>query len=135
MIVVACVDLKNGMMFNNRRQSQDRLVRQDIFSMVGKERVWMNNYSYKQFKDDTGNIVVDEDFLQKANSDEYCFVENMHLKECSIDRIVLYRWDKNYPADFLLDINLSEWNLVEQSEFAGYSHDKITKEVYVKNEK
>ena len=34
MIVMVCVDDKNGMMFNKRRQSQDRVLRQHMLVLA-----------------------------------------------------------------------------------------------------
>ena len=49
MIVMVCVDDKNGMMFNKRRQSQDRVLRQHMLELAGDKKLWMNAYSRKQF--------------------------------------------------------------------------------------
>lgn len=49
MITISCVDDKNGMMFNRRRQSQDRVVREHIIQMAGNPTIWMSAYSQKQF--------------------------------------------------------------------------------------
>ena len=58
MIVMVCVDDKNGMMFNKRRQSQDRVLRQHMLELAGDKKLWMNAYSRKQFpkEDDTGVV-------------------------------------------------------------------------------
>ena len=37
-----------------------------------------------------------------------------------------------YPCDFYCDIDFSQFNLNEESEFAGNSHEKITKQVFTK---
>ena len=42
MIVIACLDDNGGMMFNHRRQSQDRVLRAHIAALVGDARLWMN---------------------------------------------------------------------------------------------
>ena len=135
MMIIACVDLKNGMMFNKRRQSRDQMVRRDILRMIGDDKLWMNHYSYGQFQNDEGNFVVDEEFLQNAEGNGYCFVENCKLAGIHMEQLILYRWNKVYPSDVKLDVDMREWYLVSQSEIEGYSHDKITKEVYEKYEK
>ena len=38
MIVIACLDDNGGMMFNHRRQSQDRMLRAHIAALVGDAR-------------------------------------------------------------------------------------------------
>ena len=49
MILIVCVDDHNGMMFNHRRQSQDRVLRADILELTDGKKLWMNAYSRKQF--------------------------------------------------------------------------------------
>ena len=69
MIVIICVDDKNGMLFNHRRQSKDKELRKFILRKTNGKRIWMNSYSMKQFEEEGyGNITVDEKFLQKAES-------------------------------------------------------------------
>ena len=77
---------------------------------------------------------VDETFLSEAANGEYCFVENKELKpfEKWIEKMIVFRWNRSYPADQTFDIDLSKWQLSEVSEFEGNSHEKITVEVYVK---
>lgn len=134
MKIIICLDNKQGMLFNNRRQSRDRFVRQDIMASLMDAGLWMNAYSYKQFKDvEQSQIVVDEEFLDQADEGDYCFVENRQLlpyKE-KIKELIIYYWNKTYPADSYLDIDLSGWREVYCVEFAGYSHEKITKKIYV----
>ena len=50
MILIVCVDDHNGMMFNHRRQSQDRVLRADILELTGGKKLWMNAYSRKQLR-------------------------------------------------------------------------------------
>ena len=49
MILIVCVDDHNGMMFNHRRQSQDRILRGDILELAEGKILWMDAYSKKQF--------------------------------------------------------------------------------------
>ena len=80
MNIIICLDDKNGMMFNKRRQSQDKILRADIKELVKNNILYMNNYSYKLYKDiDDGNIQVCEDFLEQCNSNDFCLVENETL--------------------------------------------------------
>lgn len=134
MILIACVDDNLGMLFNNRRQSMDSVLRGRILTMCAGKKLWMNAYSRKQFNTDAEGITVDENFMAKAGSDDYCFAENISVKpyEKEIQKIILYRWNRVYPADLYFDIDLKNWHLKERNNFAGSSHDKITEEVYVK---
>ena len=49
MIIIASVDDNMGMMFNHRRQSQDRVLREHILEATKDGKLWMNHYSAKQF--------------------------------------------------------------------------------------
>lgn len=129
--IIVCVDNRNGMMFNKRRLSSDSLLRQNIYDMLQDEKLWMNSYSSKQFTEEYSGITVCDVFMQQANEDEYCFVENPDdLINAEIGQIVIYRWNRDYPADKFFNMDVSDRTLISTEEFAGSSHDKITKEVY-----
>ena len=49
-----------------------------------------------------------------------------------IGEIYLYRWNRDYPADVYFPVDLSVWKCVETKEFAGSSHEKITRERYTR---
>ena len=115
MKIIVCVDNQNGMMFNHRRQSQDRVLRKRILELTGGKKLWMNAYSQKQFLQVNGNmpkeqeqsgqlgqsgqIQADEAFLEKAGPGEYCFVEDKdvvlyesRIEEGIIRQICILRW-------------------------------------------
>lgn len=136
MIVIICIDEKNGLMFNNRRQSQDRNLRNILLREIGKRKLWMNEYSFKQFNEtgQSSQICVCEDFLQKAKKNEFCFVENSDITPFLfyIEGIILFKWNRNYPADVYFKTDISAWDFIKSLDFIGSSHDKITMEVYLK---
>ena len=128
MIVMVCVDDKNGMMFNKRRQSQDRVLRQHMLELAGNKKLWMNAYSRTQFSKEENRIAVAENGFQNIRSGEYCFLEDedpAQYKE-QIEELILFHWNRVYPADLHSTLDLSGWNLTETEEFAGNSHEKIT---------
>ena len=133
MIPILCVDDSGGTMFNHRRLSQDRLLRQDVLAMAHGRRLWMNAYSLRQFQSQPeAPITVDEDFLAKAGPGELCFVEGLPLLPHMdrIEAVILYRWNRRYPADTYFDLPLSTYRLRETKDFPGSSHKTITKEIY-----
>ncbi len=134
MIVMLAVDNRNGMLFHHRRQSQDRVLREKVLESAGGKRLWMNAYSAGQFSAEA-EITVDEAFLEKAKKGEYCFVEDRHLLpyQQRIESLVLFHWNRDYPGDFYFDLDLADgnWRRIETEEFAGFSHEEITKEVYL----
>ena len=135
MIAIVCIDDNGGMMFNNRRQSRDSILIDKITEITKGSKLWLNKYSYSLFEEkNMSNINVDESFVLEAANGEYCFVENVSLKDYEkwIEKLIVFKWNRVYPKDFEFDMDLSEWKLVESSEFKGSSHDKITMEVYVR---
>ena len=62
MIIILCLDNNNGMMFNDRRQSQDRGLREYIAEMIKGEKVYMNAYTEKLYEE-INDPVVCEDFF------------------------------------------------------------------------
>ena len=135
MIVMICVDDSMGLLFNHRRQSQDSALRNRIQQKTRGQKLWMNSYSARQFGE-TASVCISESFLAQAGPKDFCFVENQHLSsyEAQIDQLILYKWNRSYPADFYFDISLSEhgWHLVSTEKFPGSSHEKITEEVYTR---
>lgn len=137
MIVIVCVDDDMGMMFNKRRQSQDRILRERIMTITAGKTLWLNCYSEKQFEQDyLPRINVTDQFLDEAVNGDYCFVENNDILpyEGSIEKLIVFKWNRKYPSDFKFSVPLAEngWKLISATDFAGSSHEKITEEVYVR---
>lgn len=131
MILIMCLDPKNGLMFNNRRQSFDRCVQKMILEHAVNRSFVVAQYSKKKFPN--------ADAVEKLSDtiDGVCFAETEELALSSAqfaDKIIVYRWDKTYPADtyFPMDL-LEEYSLLETLEFEGYSHECITEEIYVRD--
>lgn len=132
MIICVAVDDNMGMTFNRRRQSQDRVLREHLLELAKNRILWMNNYSARQFNSPLpDNIMEDADFWAKAGREDLCFVENTSLAEYQnqIEKIILFKWNRIYPADTYFDIPLGAgWILSSTSDFEGNSHTKITME-------
>lgn len=134
MILIACLDERGGMLFNRRRQSQDRLLREDLIREAAGRTLWMNGYSLKQFSSPPERIQVSETFLEEAGPGELCFVEDRDIAPWTgrAEGLILYLWNRSYPADVYCTASLEDWRLERREEFAGSSHEKITKEVYTR---
>ena len=67
----------------------------------------------------------------RAKKGEYVFqeLETLDTDDEQIEQFIIYRWNRVYPADVSVEIGV-EWKLTETEEFPGFSHEKITKEVY-----
>ena len=126
MTVIVCLDNANGMMFNHRRQSRDANVVKDILKTINGASL---------FSQAECSVSISESFLADADAKDYCFVENTSVAEFKekISRLVIYKWNRDYPADFYFDIDYaSDYKLETTLDFGGTSHEKITKEVYVR---
>lgn len=137
MRVMLCPDDKDGMLFHQRRQSQDRVLRQHMLDLCGAHGLWLDAYSAGQFAEqERERLRIDERFLELAGEGDYCFVEDRQIAPVAdrIEAIILFRWNRVYPADRYFDRSLLShgWILRETEEFPGFSHAKITKEVYEK---
>lgn len=134
MHLILCLDDRDGMLFAGRRQSMDRLLRARILAMIGEHKLWMNRYSAGQFTETTDAICVDEDFLNKAGDEDFCFVENSDISQyaAAAHKLIIYRWNRVYPSDVRFSAQLlSQRQRVSTAEFPGSSHERITEEVYV----
>lgn len=134
MKIIVCLDDKDGMLFNGRRQSMDRNLRKRILQMTKGNTLWMNEYTAQQFDELESHVAVNEDFLELAQDDDFCFLENLDISPyiSRINTLIIYRWNRIYPRDVCFPVALySHLNKVRSCDFAGSSHDSITEEVYL----
>lgn len=131
MRLIICVDDNDGLMFNKRRQSRDKAVISDILKLTEGKKLYINEYSAALF-DDKAAVIVENDFMDVAESDDFCFAENVLLSDYSdrIDEVTVYHWNRVYPTDFKADVDYRKMTLIESVDFEGNSHPKITREVY-----
>lgn len=134
MTLILCLDDKNGMAFNGRRQSRDAQLRARMLMQVGQRKLWMSQYSAKQFELLPEQVIVDDDFMNKAEAGDACFAElndpSDNLSRCS--KIILYRWNRVYPADLVFPLAkyADRMKLLRKEDFVGSSHGRITEEIY-----
>lgn len=136
LIIIAAVDDEYGLMFNNRRQSQDKFLREYILKITKESKLFMNEYSFKQFSQQSqNNILVNDDFLMQVKKDDYCFVENYDITPYvdSIQQIILFKWNRKYPSDFRFPTKLLDgFEKKSEIEIKGNSHPIITQETYIR---
>ena len=131
MNIIICLDDKNGIQFNKRRQSKDSILCDRVLSITKDNTLWMNEYSAKMFL--SNDIKVSDGFLNLANDDDYCFIENDEFLSClgRLKKVIVYRWNKVYPSDMKIDTSfLNEKQLISSIDFKGSSHERITEEIY-----
>lgn len=136
MKIIAVVDDSYGMMFNHRRISMDRRVREEIQKLIKCHELWMNTYSAEQFDLQTINIQVHDNFMEYVKQDDFAFIENIQVRPYfeQINSVILFYWNRSYPSDFKLDLIPSENQMkcTNRQDFVGNSHEKITMEVWEK---
>ena len=74
--------------------------------------------------------------LENATENDTCFVEDVMIGDYldKINRITVYHWNRHYPSDVKLDIDIKKcgYKPIHILDFPGKSHEKITKEVFEK---
>lgn len=131
MNIIICLDDKNGIQFNKRRQSRDSVLCDRILEITQGSILWMNAYSSKMFSSDS--IKVNEDYLSAASSGDFCFVEDNSFLGYSdqFEKVIIYRWNRLYPSDVQVNMSfLKSMKRIGTTDFKGKSHEKITEEIY-----
>jgi hypothetical protein len=134
MKLIFCLDDKGGMMFNKRRQSQDKELRKRILETLNGKPLIMSPYSSKQFVEG-GNLII-SDAPQSETKHGVYFVEDLPYFLSDVDEITVYKWNRHYPSDVKFGIDLSKEGFILDTvyEFEGSSHEKITEEKYKRGE-
>ena len=134
MTVFVCVDDRGGMTFNSRRQSRDARVVEDILRHVGESPLYVTDFSEELFENTNACIISVPSPLDSSSNDVFAFIENLPLLPHvdKIQALVIYRWNRAYPYDTVLDIDPLKhgFKAPRVTEFEGKSHKIITKEVY-----
>ena len=131
MNIIICLDDKNGIRFNGRRQSRDSVLCERVLAMAKGGGLYMSEDSAKMFP--FACVKAQDGFLSFAKAGDFCFVEDDEFLRCSdrFERVIVYRWNKVYPSDLKVDTRfLDKMKLVSSTDFKGSSHERITEEIY-----
>ena len=157
---IVCLDQEDGLLFNGRRQSRDRVVTEKILSMTKGKPLWMSAYSRRIFPEDAP-VCVAEDLMgklaepaesarkaaeqaesaqkeswQQPGKASFCLIEEaVDLENEAIDEWLVFRWKRVYPADVFLKFPADGWEKELIETFAGYSHEEIDLERYRKKDR
>lgn len=131
MNIIACIDNENGILFNSRRQSRDSHIFDDIKNTIGSKIIYCSEYSAKLLQEYSLSPAVVKT-LKAVPENGYYFLENTMPPDLlpEIKKVIIYKWNKSYPKDTYLGIDLSKITPVSVEEFEGKSHKLITKEIY-----
>ena len=129
MTLYICLDDRNGLRFNKRRQSRDAALLEDIRSRLTGSLL-IGSFSEKLIRE------AEIPYVLLPETAEDLFWEDVPTEEMltACEKVVIYRWNRHYPADVRWEPDLIPrgFHLEETYEFPGKSHEKITREVYVK---
>ena len=132
MKLILFLDERGGMLFNHRRQSQDRKAREYILSIAKGHRLLMNPYSAKQFGE-CDAITVTEAPAREAKDEDFVLIENLPVSLSGVSEVVLILWNTLYPSDVSFNassLGKEGFALQKSEDFVGHSHEKITVEFY-----
>lgn len=134
MKLIFCLDDARGVSLFGKRQSRDRYLCDNIIADTAGITLETSAYSAKLF--DTPVKIVESPSLGE-DSAYFCEAVNPMQYIHDASTVVIYYWNRRYPSDVRFDTDMSElgFRLDASEDFVGYSHEKITKETYVRNEK
>ena len=127
MNLIVCIANNNGIMFNKRRVSKDALLIERLKGITKENKIYVSEYSKSLF-DGFDNLVLS---IENLTNNDFYFLEDEDYNG-NIDKIIIYKWNRDYPADKYFDIDLSSYELISTQDFQGSSHDLITEEIYIK---
>lgn len=131
--VAVCIDDNGGVLLFGKRQSRDRTLIADFVKTVGEGCVYVNQFSKALFTS-YPEVNVCESPQDEAPDGCAVFAENIPLSPIIdfVDELIIYKWNRRYPSDVKIDVDPEKcgFSLCETLEFAGSSHEKITKEIY-----
>lgn len=122
--IIVCIDPRMGYFFNNRRQTKDKIIRKHLLETYGP--LYISEYSSDMFKEDGDYKIV-----SSLDNDGWNLIEDMEIPD-RVDEILLVRWNKRYPADRYLTIDLSQYQMIDRYMMNGNSHEDVVVEHYAK---
>ena len=135
MNLISCVDDSLGLRFNHRRQSRDKVLARHILSRTGGE-LWLHPDSEKLFAECPDAVLHCIFSPEETPDGGWCFWESPVSPALRPEKILLYHWNRAYPADefFVYPGGQDRWEGPESTDFPGFSHPKITEEVLIPKE-
>lgn len=134
MNIIVCLDERNGMSFNKRRQSRDRAVITMVSKIIDGRCIRMHPKSQQLFSGLDMKIHACVEYLETAGENDWCFIETENILPYMgfVQKIVIFRWHRAYPFDlrFPAERLITDFSRVSIADIQGFSHPIITMEVY-----
>ena len=109
MIAIFMLDDRKGMMFNNRRQSQDSQVIRKILVLAKGKIIRMSPYTASMFagQKSGAKIISSIHFFEKAAESDFCILEeSFPIDIDQFNKLIIFWWNRKYPGDVFLDVDL-----------------------------
>lgn len=135
MVIVACIDKLGNITADANRQINDILFIKRLWETTNEALLFINDCSRKKFFY-YPMMYIDDNFLDQAEAEDYCFVENTDITPYvdRIDKIILYKWNKTFSSELKFDVSiLKDYKIVSKESFLGSFHLRITEVIYEKN--
>ena len=125
--IIITLDDKYGYSLFGKRLSKDRRLIQDMLSSF--DRIYTTEYS-AHIIGSSGKVIcpIPDDIA----NDAVLFLEATDIPDEKADQLIVYRWNRHYPSDRKYIPEEHGWKKQSSSDFQGYSHKKITKEIYTR---
>ena len=105
-----------------------------LCELVGDGTLFISDFSAPLFVNSDVSAIAVSDPLFSAGEADFAFVEDRAVSEYKdkINKLVIYRWNRKYPFDMAFDLDPEKegMQLLESIDFVGYSHEKITREIW-----
>lgn len=125
MTVIIALDDKDGYTLFGKRLSRDREMISDMINSFDK--IAVSDYSRELFENG-GNLIP---LPSQIPDNMVLFLETEDIPE-KANTLIVYRWNRHYPSNKRYSPKANGWRKKEESFLTGYSHSKITKEIYTK---
>lgn len=135
MILIFTLDNQNGTNLAGKRQSRDRVVGEKIIELAnGRLHILEKTVSFFKNNDMSNTACTVFSDLWRLPNDAVFFAEEVVPQELmeQAEKIYVFRWNRQYPSMAKDRVTLETFNKAIVEEFPGYSHEKITLEVYEK---
>ena len=105
--------------FGNKKMSRDQIVSRST-EAIRDGLTWLNGLG----------ILTQEDVSDWRMRYDFDDLSLEKVFENDITKVILYYWNREYPADQYFDLELNDWILESEIEFEGSSHEKITRKIF-----
>ena len=130
MRIAFCIEKTGGLSLFGKRLSRDSEMQKKLLSLKYNGELLMSPQSAVLFESDL--VKSDDNYLTCAASNDLVFIETDEIPIDKADEILLFHWNRRYPADRYFDVSrlTNCFDKISTEHFVGSSHDKITLEIY-----